>query len=173
MIGIVLLGESNSGKSTIANGILNKKDYRYISSGDIARRISDKELLDSGQLAPEQLMRKHILTEINDDNKTFILDGCPRFYEQYEWLNQSVLCDLIYIYIDVPYEQIKNRAKLRGRSDDNSLDIKHEFWETNTMPMIREMIKCGETVYTFNNNDGDNICKIVNNIIDILEEIEC
>ena len=171
MIGIVLLGESNSGKSTIAKGIINKTGFRYISSGDIARRISSRELLDSGHMADEDTIRREILNEINKCNESFILDGFPRFFEQYEWLNQSVGCEFIYIVLDVPYEEIKERAYARGRSDDKSLDVKHEFWQAKTKKMIEEIVMCGELVYTFDNSNNSNIYTNVEEILDAMEGV--
>ena len=50
----VLLGETNSGKSTIGKAVVQKlgDDWVYVSSGDIARRITPQEDLDAGKFAP-------------------------------------------------------------------------------------------------------------------------
>lgn len=156
MVGIILLGKSNSGKSTIGKKIAETLGIRYISSGDIARGMNDKktkEELDAGKLAPENEMRKCILTEINGGNKgSYILDGFPRFYEQYIWLNQQVNHDLVYVYVNASDEDVINRARSRGRDDDESIMQKLEFYSEKTLPMIKEIISCGgETVYTINN----------------------
>ena len=74
--------------------------------------------LNSGEMAPEDKMRSMILHEINSCDKPYILDGFPRFYEQYEWLNQNIDYDLIYVSIEVPYEDILARAMQRSRRDD-------------------------------------------------------
>lgn len=157
MIGIILLGQSNSGKSTIGKDVANKLDIRYISSGDIARSMNDvkvQESLMSGGLAPEDEMRNAVLSEINSSDVSYILDGFPRFYEQYEWLNEHVGHDLVYIYLDAPRRDILIRAKSRGRYDDGSIEAKMKFFSENTEPMIREIMNCGEDVHTINNGDG-------------------
>jgi adenylate kinase family enzyme len=108
MIGIVMLGESNSGKSTISK-IVQKKlaengmNVRYISTGDLARQFADANKLNAGQMADEQTMRNEIIKAIRSDDTSFILDGCPRFYEQYVWMNSEFDIRFAYFYISVPY----------------------------------------------------------------------
>ena len=64
---------------------------RYISSGDIARQMHVDDLLNKGELAPEDEMRKRVLESINDTQVSYVLDGCPRFYEQYAWLKGAIV----------------------------------------------------------------------------------
>ena len=98
----VLLGETNSGKSTIGKAVVQKlgDDWVYVSSGDIARRITPQEDLDAGKFAPEQDMRAEILHMINGEyrGKHIILDGFPRFSEQYEFLHSITSDDILFIY---------------------------------------------------------------------------
>ena len=174
MIGIILLGKSNSGKSTLGKVVARKTNARYISSGDIARSMTDNlSSLNKGNLAPESEMRSAILDAISSEDTSFILDGFPRFYEQYEWLNQVVNCDLIYVIISVPSEQIISRAINRGRSDDRSIRSKLEFYEENTKPMIKNIIDNGEIVYDINNDNDADIQGNISTLCRIMEDYLC
>ena len=172
MFGIILLGKSNSGKSTIGKKVAEVLGIRYISSGDIARDMNDKktqEELNAGKLAPEDEMRKCILTEINN-GESYVLDGFPRFYEQYEWINLQISHELVYVFIDASDEDIISRAKSRGRDDDESIMKKLEFYQEKTLPMIKEIIIGGsETVYTINNGTGSIIN---NNVFEVCRQVE-
>ena len=99
MTGIIMLGVTTSGKSTIGKYLANELGLRYISSGDIARQMHVDELLNKGELAPEDEMRKRILEAINDTQVSYVLDGCPRFYEQYAWLKGSIDHRLVFMDI--------------------------------------------------------------------------
>ena len=157
MIGVILLGQSNSGKSTLGKAVARRLGIRYISSGDIARSMNDTSVqddLNSGKMAPEDKMRGMVLNEINSCDTSYILDGFPRFYEQYEWINQNIDHDLVYVSIEVPYEDILTRAMHRSRRDDGYISKKMEFYEKKTEPMIRDIFNDGCNVYVINNSNN-------------------
>ena len=169
MIGIVLIGQSNSGKSVLGKAVADKLGIRYISSGDIARSMKDvQDSLNAGELAPEDMMRSAILHKIVSCNISYILDGFPRFYDQYEWLNQTIAHDLVYVYIDVPDEDIISRAKSRNRCDDGSIEKKMRFFKENTEPMVCSILG-GEDVYVIDNSNGKDIEDNINTLIRIVE----
>ena len=136
MVGIILIGQSNSGKSAMGKAVAEKLDIRYISSGDIARNMSGiQDRLNSGKMAPESEMRWAIFKEITSSEESYILDGFPRFEEQNNWLvnilewwydhsMSHIQHKLTYVYIDVTEDDIISRAKSRGRSDDKSIKKK-------------------------------------------------
>ena len=176
MVGIILLGQSNSGKSTLGKVVANKHNIRYISSGDIARSMNDVQVqkdLNAGEMAPEDKMRSMILHEINSYDTPYILDGFPRFYEQYEWLNQHINYDLVYVNIEVPYEDILSRAMQRSRRDDHYISKKMEFFEKETEPMIRDIFTDGANVYVINNGNDKSIQDGINALSKIVEEYLC
>ena len=173
MIGVVLIGQSNSGKSVIGKAVADKLNMRYISSGDIARDMADiQDDLNSGNLAPEERMRDAIAHKIASINMSYILDGFPRFYDQYIWLGQLVAHDLIYVYVDVSDEDILARAILRGRCDDGSIEKKMLFFKEHTEPMVREILG-SEDVYIISNGNMDSIEDNVNKICEIVEKYLC
>lgn len=177
MIGIIMLGESNSGKSTISKVVQKKLaengvNVRYISTGDLARQFADANELNAGQMADEQTMRNEIIKAVRSDNTSFILDGCPRFYQQYVWMNSVFDIRFVYFYISVPYWQIVERARKRGRSDDDAIITKHKYFYDNTLPMVERIFKDGEEIYLHDNPDGTDIEKLANNIVNTIMKIE-
>lgn len=176
MIGVILLGQSNSGKSTLGKAVARRLGIRYISSGDIARSMNDASVqddLNSGKMAPEDKMRSMILNEINSCDTSYILDGFPRFYDQYEWINQNIDHGLIYVNINVPYDDIISRATIRGRKDDDHINEKMKFFREMTEPMIREIIECGEQVYIVDNSNNASMQDSIDTLTKIVEEYLC
>lgn len=179
MFGIILLGESCSGKSTIGKTVQNRLatnhdiNVRYISTGDIARQITQDDRLNKGMMADEESMRSAIINKVREEDTTFILDGCPRFYEQYIWMN-SVFDNIrfIYLYIDVPYWQIVERARKRGRSDDDAIITKHNYFYNNTLPMIERIYRDGEEIYIHHNPDNTDTIKLADDIIKTIVKVE-
>lgn len=168
---ITLIGESNCGKSTIGKRLADALDIKYVSSGDIARSMSEdvNRSLNNGDLAPEDAMREEILKRISDTNGNLILDGFPRFEDQYRWLNEFGY-GIINIVIEVPYSQIVERARSRHREDDCSIEKKHKFYEESTLPMINDIAKHGD-IWTYSNFDGE-IDETVNLICDNIRRLE-
>lgn len=169
MLGVILIGKSNSGKSSIGRDTAVKLDMEYISSGDIARNMTDiQELLNQGQLAPENIMRDRIFQAIRNCDKNFILDGFPRFLDQYEWLNQSIDdIDFIYVIIEASDEDILYRAEQRGRCDDTSIREKLEWFKTYTDPMVEEITR-NETVHYIKNGNDQHIYDGIVELISII-----
>lgn len=174
-IGVILLGQSNSGKSTIGKRLAEIMEMEYISSGDIARSMPRHviDMLNAGEMAPEDEMRKQIRYRINGRHKFgFILDGFPRFNDQYVWLEEhAVGIKFIYVIVDVPYIDILGRAARRRRCDDDSISRKMEWYENNTIPMIKNIIEDGRTVYNINNGDEDDPYKNVDTLCDIVRSM--
>lgn len=186
MVGIILIGQSNSGKSAIGKEVAKKLGIRYISSGDIARSMSDiQDTLNSGGMAPESMMRKAVFDTITSKSGSYILDGFPRFTSQYEWLlhtlnwwyncRTSVITHkLIFVYVDVSKRDILSRAKLRGRDDDGSIKRKMKYFEENTLPMFRNIMEDKDNiVYTIKNGNNTDIQKNINKLSKIVEEHVC
>lgn len=170
MVGIIMLGATNSGKSTIAKFVSNNLGIRYISSGDIARQMNVDDELAKGKLAPEDEMRNRIFSAIYENDRPFILDGFPRFLDQYKWLKSAIKCDMIFIQISVPDRHLLQRAINRNRNDDNVDAVleKVKFWYKETVPMINDILYEGEIVHNINNANGTNVgrnMKAVNDIV--------
>lgn len=161
MIGIVMLGVTTSGKSTIGKHLANELGLRYISSGDIARQMHVDELLNKGELAPEDEMRKRILEAINDTQVSYVLDGCPRFYEQYAWLKGSIDHRLVFIDIYIAPCIAFARSAERMRDDDKfaSVQKKIDQYIDAVEPMIRYIAEHEKSYYRIANNDREDAKK--------------
>jgi adenylate kinase family enzyme len=175
MVGIVLIGQSNSGKSAMGKTVAEQLGIRYISSGDIARSMVDiQDDLNSGEMAPEGVMRYMILRNITSCNISYILDGFPRFTEQYEWLRDAINHELVFVHVSVPDRDVLERAKLRGRYDDGSIKKKMDYFAVNTIPMIREIFtNTLHDVYIIDNGNHTSIDDNINRLKNIVEDYIC
>lgn len=175
MTGIVLIGQSNSGKSAIGKEVAERLGIRYISSGDIARSMDGiQDSLNSGEMAPEDVMRDMVLRNIKSSKMSYILDGFPRFYDQYRWFKDVIDHELVFVLINVPDRDILERAKLRGRDDDSSIKKKMEYFKDNTVPMIREVFtNKSHDVYIIDNGNHTLIDDNISRLKTIVEDYIC
>lgn len=120
---LILLGCPGAGKGTQAKLIESKLGIPQISTGDILRSAIQagtmlgkqcKEIVESGQLVPDDLMIKLIEERLkqSDAQKGFLLDGFPRTIAQAKALQSLTPIDCV-IDIEVPEEEIVRR--LTGR----------------------------------------------------------
>jgi len=90
---ILIFGAPGVGKGTQAKILSTKLHVPHISTGDLLRRavskktpfgLKAKELIDNGNLVPDDLMGNIISEELNDPKtrEGFILDGFPRTLPQ-------------------------------------------------------------------------------------------
>lgn len=141
---IILIGPPCSGKSTVGKELASQIGYKYVSSGDIARRIAEEDgttdNLNAGKMAPEDRMRDEIAKVFNaEDRGSIVLDGFPRFEEQWEWMITNFEHEFAYIIVDVPTIDMFNRAVSRGRTDDIAFMDRLEYYMKNTIPMINRI----------------------------------
>lgn len=173
---IVLVGGPCSGKSSIGKIAAKNLHAKYISSGDIARKMArcdvDAQInLDKGNLAPEDEMRSAIGREIKKAVKTndvVILDGFPRFNEQAEWLMDN-FCDIInvrYILVHAPSWVLRKRAEDRGRADDGSFDKRYSYYRNVTYKQLYCRL---DTVIHTDNMDAE-VCATV--LEDFIKEVK-
>lgn len=140
---IVLIGPPCSGKSTIGRTTANNIGARYISSGDIARKMAEndngvKTDLSNGKLAPENMMRDQIYRALYDAYDTadiVILDGFPRFGDQAKWLRETLpmRVDIRYVCIHASEEVVMIRSLERNRMDDKSISDRYEYYKNTTL----------------------------------------
>ena len=172
---VVLIGPPCSGKSTIGKSLAYNTGYKYISSGDIARKMAEKdgsiEDLNAGNMAPEDMMREEIAKILGSDDD-IILDGFPRFSDQYEWMiNRFMHRTFAFIFIDAPILALSTRATSRGRSDDAAFDKRISYYNQNTVPMVNRINKDmamhdGVTYIT----NSDAVHKVVKKVEDCLHD---
>ena len=93
---IVLLGFPGAGKGTQAEKLVEKYDFRHISTGDLIRQeIAQgtplgKEVeatIESGNLASDDMIISILVNAIKDEKRGVIFDGFPRTIAQAEMLD--------------------------------------------------------------------------------------
>ncbi|XP_038826528.1 GTP:AMP phosphotransferase AK3, mitochondrial [Salvelinus namaycush] len=118
----VIMGPPGSGKGTVSERIVKSFGLMHLSSGDLLRAnikaktelgLLMKSCIDQGQLVPDDVISRLILTEMrNIDQSSWLLDGFPRTVSQAESLDNVCSVDTV-INLDVPYQTIKQRLTSR------------------------------------------------------------
>ncbi len=156
---IIILGPQGSGKGTQAKILGETLRIPALSMGQMLRKEKQSgseeglkigRIIDSGQLVPDTLtsavLKKRLTQE--DTNSGFVLDGFPRFMEQYE-SSKSFLQPTAVLVVTVPEEEsikrLMSRAKEEGRIDDSLEKIKTRLaWSREeTEPVIAEYSREG------------------------------
>ena len=182
MLNIVIFGAPGSGKGTQSEMIVEKYGLDHISTGDVLRAeikagtelgLTAKELIDNGQLIPDELMVSILAAKLDKltTGKGVIFDGFPRTIAQAEELkkllnsrNQDITA---MIELDVPEEELMKRLLKRGeesgRADDNEETIKKRLvvYKEQTAPLKEWYKKEGKHCYI---NGLGELTRIFNDI---------
>jgi adenylate kinase len=132
---IIFLGPPGSGKGTMTNLLKDENGYNLVCTGDILRaekksgsELGKKiaQLIDAGNLVPDEIVDKMIENELSKLNGPVLLDGYPRTIAQAENLDR-LLDNLTVIWLDVPEEvtiqRNLERGKTSNRPDDANVDV--------------------------------------------------
>ena len=139
------IGMPLSGKSHAAKLIANKYGYTYISTGDIARRLSVttdlKDTTAANDMFPlEDKLRSELCSAVEDSKTSVIIDGFPRSVDQVSYL-VSTFWHLFptVVSINAGDESIlMHRARIRAR-DIQDVDEKKLL---NRLSVARVNISC-------------------------------
>lgn len=126
MTNFVFIAPPAAGKGTQSKMLVEKYGYEHVSTGDLLREeIAKKtelgmqlnEVISAGKLVNDELVLKMLkakLESIISDNKSFIIDGFPRTFNQAKLLEEVLISlnkeDYKVIYMDLDYEEAKNRV---------------------------------------------------------------
>ncbi|MBW3016879.1 adenylate kinase [Candidatus Woesearchaeota archaeon] len=154
---IVMLGAPGAGKGTYAQKINAKYGMPVISTGDIFRaEMANKtelgkkitQVMESGQLVPDELTNQVVKKKLMLMKKGFILDGYPRTVPQAEFLDDVMKekdekVDFV-LYVDTPKDLIVER--LSGRLSCKNCGAVYNI--PNLPPKIKGVCdKCGKALY--------------------------
>jgi adenylate kinase len=150
---IVLVGNTGSGKTTLAKALQERLDLPLVSSGEVARELSESDpttnlALQQGAMAPEAAMRTAVRTRIEQaDLKRggWILDGFPRSTEQLICLMQWTVALPSFIYLEVDTWVCIERLLSRKRDHDNpdAIGRRLQHFEQHTQPMLTTLSEGG------------------------------
>jgi len=142
MFNIILFGPPGSGKGTQSEKLIEKYNFKHLSTGDILRGeiaaatplgLEAKKLMDAGQLVPDEVVVGMISSALdnNPNASGFLFDGFPRTVAQAEALNKLLKLKGteigVVLALDVSEEELVkrllNRGLTSGRSDDTNESI--------------------------------------------------
>jgi adenylate kinase len=174
---VILLGPPGSGKTSIANEITLRSGAAVIETGQLLRREVEKKstrgndlkpFLESGKLAPSQLVADVIRNEIRQIQKDLILfDGFPRRGDEIESFFQICEQEKInlsaVIVLQVPFSRLIKR--LTGRRVCTKC---HSIYNINFDPPKHDRIcdNCGVPLV----HRKDDTIKVVNKRIQIYQQ---
>jgi len=147
----IILGPPGAGKGTQATLLSTRLGMQHISTGDLLRDartnktplgVKAARYMDAGNLVPDSLVSKLVAERIGKQSKHFLLDGFPRTRGQAEELEEIALREgqriAHVLLLDVPDDEIVDRLKKRGRSDDDVEIVKKRLavYREQTQPLI-------------------------------------
>lgn len=203
---IILFGAPGCGKGHLSDRLITalikqipSEEIFYISTGDLIRSeiahatptgLKIKELVQSGQLVPDEIVDNLVANAINGNQAVKILDGYPRTANQLTFLSTQIEkgTTVLTVFRDTPENVIKERIKKRRvcakckkthtvddgccpfcggesiiRKDDSVIDARLEEYKKNTLPLWTSINQLGRTLRL--DAESEEIAKIVVNIL--------
>jgi len=167
VMNIILIGPQGSGKGVLGRHLNSKYGFSPISSGDVLRQEMDKgtklgkkiaDIINKGNLFPDELTLELIDKKIRNARSGFILDGFPRNLNQAKLLESYLekldkKIDLV-LLVDVP--ESVSLFRLAGRWQCKNFG---EIYNTKTIPPKIHGIcdKCGKALYQREDETEDAI----------------
>lgn len=143
---ILLIGPQGSGKSTQAGLLSEHLKIPVISTGEIFRKLSQKEagiggmirrILEEGKLVGDDTTSSIVKERLQEDDcqNGFIMDGYPRNLDQLKLFDPEF--DKVF-YLNVPEKEVSQRLLRRGRADDTEEAVKTrlDLYYLQTQPLL-------------------------------------
>jgi adenylate kinase len=126
---VLLLGAPGVGKGTQAQRLMDEFGIPQISTGDILRGNiargtelgkAAKELMDKGQLVPDQIVNDMVQARLSSDDvhAGYILDGFPRTLAQATWLDTHLSAlrgTLPLVAVNIRVDETELLRRITGR----------------------------------------------------------
>lgn len=133
---IIFFGPAGAGKSMQGQVLAARKEWRWLSAGQLLRDTRDPqltEIMQRGDLVPHEAVTQVMSNAIHKagDIDKIILDGFPRELDQAKWLVNTQTehgrdIDLV-VVLEVPRDELMKRLAVRGRADDTPEAIDHRL----------------------------------------------
>ncbi len=118
---LMIIGPQGSGKGTQAKLLEKKYGIPHIATGDLLREavkdgtelgLKIKDILERGELVPDEIVISLIKEELKRNKDGFILDGFPRTLEQAKALDKITKLDKV---IDIIVSDKESIKRISGR----------------------------------------------------------
>ncbi len=128
MKNLILLGAPGSGKGTQSQLLVERLNYKHISTGNLLRseieKKSDlglrvKEVMDAGRLVSDELVEELLKANLKLEDDSYIFDGYPRNLDQAKTLT-GILGhhDYTALFFKLDTEKLVERLKNRRVTKD-------------------------------------------------------
>ncbi len=174
---ILPFGPPGSGKSTLGRYIAGRLGVPWISSGAVLRELAARdrrlaELLDSGELVPDELVDRVMRERLAKADGGAVLDGYPRTVSQAKSLltfieQDSARLGPVY-YVHVPDQVLIERLLSRGRPDDSPEVIRERLrvYHLETEPVLEFLTDAGARVVEIDNSRPlDDVTREIDRIL--------
>jgi adenylate kinase len=154
---ILFFGPPGSGKSVQGQLLVERNNWKWLSTGQMFRDSEDPEVLEklkSGELIDDELTNKVVSQALQDvdTNNHVILDGYPRNPTQAKWLEahlpqhgREIRAAIVF---ETPQDELVRRLAGRGRTEDTPAVIQRrlEIYAKNTKPVLDYFANSGVQV---------------------------
>ena len=152
---IIFIAPPAAGKGTLSDKLVEKYNYRHLSTGDLLRAEIKKEndlgkkieeIISRGEFVSDDIITELLKNELKATDSKFILDGYPRNIAQAETLkeifNELNIENYVTIYLDLEEELAMKRAL--GRVICGECGASYNTYFENFMPKNEGICdKCG------------------------------
>lgn len=144
---ILFFGPPGSGKSVQGKMLVERNNWKWLSTGELFRASKDPEVLArlaTGELMDDKITNRvldNALREMSGDGNV-VLDGYPRNTDQAQWLIDHLAeygsrVDAVIVF-EVADNELVRRLSGRGRDEDKAEVIKRrlEIYREQTEPVL-------------------------------------
>lgn len=159
---MIFIGPPGSGKGTQAALVSEKFNLPVVSTGEILRSkasssssegVKLKNILDSGELAPSDMVNQFVLEYLNSATNGCILDGYPRSLDQAEFLSKNITRPIKVLYFDISSDVLVKRIIGRFACSDCGKIYNKYFFPTKTESKCDI---CGSKTFIYRSDDNEN-----------------
>ena len=184
----IMFGPPGAGKGTQAALMVEKYNFRHVSTGDLLRHEIQEQtelgklaasLINKGELVPDEVVEGMIQNELeaHPDVKGFIFDGFPRTVAQAEVLDKMLekrgesVTSVISIVIDdtMVRDRIRHRAMIEDRKDDmddETITTRIRNYHKKTEPLIAYYKERGKYNEIYGVGSIKDIFKRIRSLVD-------